>query len=151
MPDTTINIHEDIYTRISAAAVKLDTSRRDIIIRLLMRMMKNNSTPRRGFTTVKYQPGDATGRWHPFHICYKNDENEFSVDLRKFSKYSVSFILAIAVEKYLDQLTGDANEKGMYNYTGFSNYVIYREVVEGIISWRLYWGYPPEELKSLKL
>jgi hypothetical protein len=151
MARTTLNINVDIFSRISTAATKLGKPRREVIVLLLMRIMQNHSMPHRGFTTVKYQPDDDKDKWHPFQICIRPDENEFFMDLRKFCKYSVSYLVAIAVEKYLDQLVDDAGGTGIHNYVYYRNYVIYREVVDGVISWRLYWGYPSEELKTFRL
>jgi hypothetical protein len=151
MPRTTLNIHTDVMTQISHAATKINKSQRDIIVMLLIRIVQNHSGLQRGFTTVKYQPDAGKEAWHKFHICYRSDENEYFGDLRRFCKYSVSYLVAIAVEKYLDQLIGDKTEKGRDNYACFRNYVLYQEVVDGILSWRIYWGFPLEELKTLHL
>jgi hypothetical protein len=148
---TTLNIHVDILSRIYTAAIKLNKSHREIIILLFMRIMQNHSLLQGKFTTVKYQPDDERNKWHKFHICFKPDENEFFGDLRKFCKFSVSYLLAIAVREYLDELMGDAEKKSVDNYPYFNNYMIYREIVSGIISWRLYWGYPAEEAKTFRL
>jgi hypothetical protein len=148
---TTLNIHVDVLSRIYNAALKLNKSNREIIILLFMRIMQKYSMQQGKFSTVKYQPDDDRNKWHKFHICFKADENEFFGDLRKFCKFSVSYLLAIAVEEYLDKLMDDAEKKIVDNYPYFNSYLIYREIVEGIISWRLYWGYPVEEPKTFHL
>ena len=115
-----------------------------------MRLMKDNRLRNRGFSTVTYQCDDLHENWHCFHIRFKEDENEFFVDLRKFSKFSVSYLLAMAVKRYLDDIIKDG-VKSIDNYNLFSNYVLYHDVVEGIITWHIYWGFPIEHLKTLRL
>ena len=100
---------------------------------------------------MKYQPDDVKKNWHCFHIRFREDENEFMVDLRKVCKFSVSYLLAKAVDLYLDKLWEEDVEKSVDNYRPFNNYVLHHEVVEGIISLHLYWGYPEKHLKTLRL
>ena len=147
---TTLNIHTDVFFKLTQASIILKKSRRDIIVILLMRIMRDIHKFRRGFATVKYQPDDLKEKWHCFPIKFKFDENEFWTDLRKVSKYSVSYLLAIAVDNYLDELML-GNKKNIYNYIYFKNYVLYREVIDGIICWQSYWGFPLEHLRTLRL
>jgi len=147
---TTLNIHKEIFLKLTQASILLKKSRRAIIIMLLMRIMRDIHKIRRGFTTVKYQPDDLKEKWHCFSIKFKFDENEFWGDMRKVGKYSVSFLLAIAVNKYLDEILG-RNKKKIYNYVHFNNYLLYREVIDGIICWKSYWGFPSEQIKALRL
>jgi hypothetical protein len=146
---SSINMHQDTLARLSYAAVKLNTSRREVIVRLLMRVMRDIDAFRRGPGTVCYQPDDREGRWHCFAVKFKTDENEFFADLRKLCKCSVSFLVAIAVEKYLDDML-EENRKGIYDYTGFSGYQILKELSCGILCWRHYWGNPGKTTPLLK-
>lgn len=150
MTNTTINIRLDILEKITDAAEKLNTSRRAIIVKLLLRSMNDIHKFHRGFTTVKYQPDEEKEKWHCFSIRFKPDEIEFWCDLRKIGKYSISYLVAIAVEKYLDEIIKKF-VKVAYNYARHSNYVLYREVVEGVICWQCYWGLPMERLKTLNI
>ena len=116
-----------------------------------MKIMKNYRLFVRGFSTVKYQPDDAKKKWHRFHIRFREDENEFFVDLRKVCKFSVSYLLAKAVDLYLDKLWEEDGEKCVDNYRTFNNYVLHHTVIDGIISFQSYWGYPDKHLKTLHL
>ena len=151
MVATTLNIHVDILTKITHAALKLRKSRKEIIILLLKRMMKDQRVLGGGFSTVKYQEDDEKEYWRTFHIRFREDDNEFFVDLRKISKFSVSCLLAIAVKRYLGTLIEDLKNGNVDNYSSFKNYVLRRDVVDGIISWHFYWGYPEKHLKTLRL
>lgn len=150
MISTTINIHTDVLFKITFAAGLLDISKKDIIVMLMMRMMKDQHAFERYFTTVRYQPDDAKDKWHCFHVRLKADVNEYFVDLRKLCKCSVSCLLAIAVNRYLDDLLHDG-ENAVDNNPFFMNYVLFREVYDGIISWRFYWGYTEKLTKTLRL
>ncbi|HNV45473.1 MAG TPA: hypothetical protein PLE73_02640 [Spirochaetota bacterium] len=141
MIKTTINIHVDTLGRVSAVAGALNMPRRDIIVALLMRIMKHNARFRRGFSTVTYQPDDPRGVWRCFSISFKKDENEFFVDLRKVCKRSVSYLVAIAVEEYLDDFVAE-HINGMHNYAPFRHYVLRQEVIDDVICWHCYWGNP---------
>jgi len=137
-------MHLDTLVALSVAATRLKMSRRDVIVRLLMRIMRDIDSFPGGFKTVTYQPDDAKERWHCFSIKFKHDENEYFTDLRNVCKCSVSLLVGIAVKKYLDELLNDI-EKAIYNYKPFSCYMLQREDSCGIICWRIYWGIPTKE------
>ncbi len=147
---TTLNIHVGVLAKISKAAIRFNQSRRKTIVMLLMMIMEDQRFFARCFSTVKYQPDDNEENWHCFHIRFREDENEFFVDLRKLCKFSVSYLLALAVDRYLGALLKRV-KKSVDNNIRFINYVQYHEVVDGIFSWRIYWGYPIKEIKTLRL
>jgi hypothetical protein len=140
---TSINMHVKTYAVLERAAVKLHTSRREVVVRALMRIMSKVDTFQGWFTSVKYQPDDAGLKWRCFPIKLKPDEYEFFTDLRKVCKCSVSLLVAIALEKYLDEVL-DESRDGVYNNTLFKNYLIRRMYISGVVCWMLCWGYPKE-------
>ena len=151
MVTTTLNVRADILSIVSGIALRLELSRRDVIVLLLMKIMRDHRRFRRGFGTVQYQPDNIMENWRCVHIRLREDENEYFVDLRKICKRSVSLLLAIAVDKYITELLTDEGFK-INDHVRFCNYVLYGEIVDGdIISWRLYWGFPVDELKTLRL
>ena len=147
---TTLNIHISVLSKINYASQRLCKSRKKIIVMLLMKIMRDNCLFKQGFSTVKYQLDDIKCNWHCFHIRFREDENEYFVDLRKLTKYSVSCLLAMAVDRYLLKLMKHGR-KSVDNNLYFTNYLLHREENDNIISWRLYWGFPTEHLKTLKL
>jgi len=151
MITTTLNIHINNLLKISRTADRLNKTRKDIIVLLLMRMMKDHRLFSRSFSTVKYQRNDDSGNWHCFHIRFRPDENEFFVDLRKVCKVSVSCLLAMAVERYLNEIIQVIKNEFVDNYPLFENYVLRQEDIDGIISWRIYWGLPMAHLKTIRL
>lgn len=148
MVATTLNLNIIILGKITKASSQLGKSRRYIIITLLKRIMHDHQSVMRGFVTVKYQAEDDRKNWHCFHIRFKEDEYEFFLDLRKLCKYSVSFLVAIAVDQYLDKLLADRGNN-VDNYINFTNYVLHQETKKGIFYTCLIWGYNEEHLKTI--
>jgi len=149
---TTINMKKSVYKKICLAAVKLDTSKREVVIMLLTRIRYSINDYQGGFTLVNYQPRDPRKRWHCFTIKYKEHENELVSDFRRLGKFSVSYFIAKAVRRYLKKMLNDG-EKG-HNYVKLNHYAIGQSMVDGIICWKYYWGDPGTPLKdrtSLKI
>jgi len=137
---TTVNINKSCLQKIQHAAQVSGKSCNAIIIILLKKVMDDPQYKVRCGKQVRYQDRDDQNNWHRFHVRFRPDEYEYFLDLRKILKLSVSAILAIAVEKYLPELMkGNITD----NYH-FQNYIIGRETIDGIICWRLVWGYTPK-------
>lgn len=136
--ETTVNIHDNIFIKINCAAEKSGISRSEMIVYLIKRIMDDIINPENIGKMVKYQKKSSPAEWHRFHIQLKMDDYEYLLDLRKLLKMSVSLILAIAVEKYLN-----VKKKLLItdNYQ-YKNYIIVKEVIDNIICWKFIWGYP---------
>jgi hypothetical protein len=139
---TSINVHIRTLSALSRAAQAMGVSRRDVVVRLLMRIMHDVDMYQSGCRTVRYQPDDEKGKWRCFPLKFKPDENEFFADLRKVCKCSVSLLVAMAVDRYLDELLTKSAGKIEYNYNIFRNYFIKKVIIDGIICWQIYWGTP---------
>ena len=124
--------------QINRAALALGMSRSKTIILMLKQVMKNIPDPGRMGRLVQYQPRSSRENWHRFHIQLRIDDYEYLLDLRKLLKMSVSSILAYALEKYGNKVI---LSKKTDNYR-YINYMIMREVIDGIICWRFIWGFP---------
>jgi hypothetical protein len=150
MAMTTLNLHKKIMKEVNETAIRFGKSRRDIIVLLLMGIMRNHEKVLGGFTSVKYQPDDDSKNWHCFHINFKPDEYEYFNDLRKVCKCSVSLLVALAADLYIDEMV-KRPKKNIDSYLYYQNYVIRRDKVDGIYCWHLYWGFPKKHLNSLRL
>lgn len=137
--ETTVNIHVAILNQIARAAESRGISRSEVIIFLIKKVMSENYKNLSMGRMVKYQQKDNPDSWHVFHLNLREDDYEYFLDLRKLRKMSVSLILAYAVEKYL----GKKGNKVFTDNYRFINYVIIKEMVDDVICWRFYWGYPP--------
>jgi hypothetical protein len=137
--ETTLNVNIGILNHITSAAESKRISRSELIAILIKKVMDENHMTISMGKLVKYQEKRSLENWHTFHLNLREDDYEYFLDLRKLFKMSVSLILAYAVEKYLINL----DEIDTTDNYRFRNYVIIKEVVENIICWRCYWGYPP--------
>ncbi len=139
MIETTLYVHKSILAQLERGAAVTGKSRTVLIKLLIQRVMRSNRTFLKSSTAVKYQESDEKGSWHRLHLAMNEYEYEYCLDMRKFYKMSVSLILAYAVRMYLDEILGKGNSTDNYR---FINYLFTREIVDGIICWRTYWGIP---------
>ncbi|MBN2158773.1 MAG: hypothetical protein JW807_05210 [Spirochaetes bacterium] len=137
--ETTLNIHADILKKITLAAETCQMSRSEMILTLIKKIMDDVSQPARFGAPIKYQERNHEDESTTFHLVVREDDYEYLLDLRKLLKMSVSLILACAVKKYLGQPT----QTLFTDNNRYKNYVIVKEVVDSIICWRFFWGYPP--------
>ncbi|HPL17929.1 MAG TPA: hypothetical protein PL180_14645 [Spirochaetota bacterium] len=145
--ETTVNMRTDILQRISRAAALHGISRTGIIILIVKKMMKRLPDPDSAGSMVRYQADGKPDDWHAFHLRIRMDEYEYLLDLRKLFKMSVSLIIAYGVDRYLDKLMGDTGTDN----NRFANYMVIREIVDTIICWKLYWGYPHNISKHIPI
>jgi len=143
---TTIYMKKSIFTRIGHAADRLGTSRRAIIVMLLERIRHDIDQFQGDFTLVKYQPRDPRKEWHRFTIVYKKQENELVSDFRRLGKLSVSYFIAKATERYLNEILMEGGS--VHNYVELDHYAIGKSIVNDIICWEFYWGPPPPPRKD---
>ena len=139
--ETTLHINKEILEMLHKCAEKTGRSRVAIIKLLAQRMMRDNRKMLKANSRIRYQERDLKENWHRIHILLNEYEYEYFLDMRKFFKMSVSYILAYAVLKYHEELM-DRNINSD-NYW-FKNYIFITKEVGGIILWQIYWGIPPQ-------
>ncbi len=143
--DTTLNIHADILVKIAETALSKGVNRREMIILLLHKIMEETRYSVRIGRLVQYQKRRPRREWRRVHARFEADEYEYFLDLRKLMKMSLSHILAVAVEKFIDAISKD---KGADN-NRYINYLIINEEIDSVSCWRLFWGNPPSITKHL--
>jgi hypothetical protein len=97
---TTLNNDINLFGMISIYSSRKGISRSKLIIMLLKQSMKEVSVNKIGIA-VRYQHRRPRDSWKVFPIRLNDCDYEFFLDLRKVLKFSVSRILAHAIEKYL--------------------------------------------------
>jgi hypothetical protein len=143
--ETTMNISISNLEKITRAARLSGISRSAMAIRLIKMVMADDPEPRQFGTLVRYQERNRKSEWNTAHLQVKEDDYEYLLDLRKFLKMSISLIIAYAIEKFLKTIiTTKITDNNRYK-----NYLIIKEMVDGIVCWRLYWGYPPGIIKHI--
>lgn len=141
--DTTLNISIAALEQITSVAHAHGITRSELITHLIKKVMDDIPDPARLGKMVQYQKRMPPGDWHTFHLSLREDDYEYFLDLRKLFKMSVSLILAYALKKFLKYMNKKNNTD---NYT-YRNYLVVREIVDGIICWKLHWGFPPHPEK----
>ncbi len=138
--DTTININTSIFGMISRAVLLTGQPKNLIISSVMRRLADDYERLVQPWSRVRYQKRDAAGNWRLMHLSLKPDEYEFFLDLRKVFKFSVSCLIANAIEKYLDEILNKIH-RGADNYW-YENYMFSCVIVDGVICWILSWGVP---------
>ncbi|MBN1534236.1 MAG: hypothetical protein JXA20_16305 [Spirochaetes bacterium] len=102
--------------------------------------------------SIEYQKSNPSERWNHFHIVLSEKEYEYFIDMRKLCKRSVSFLVALSVNKYIEEviaeLTNIKTEK-TDNYQ-FLSYILIGERIDNVISWRIYWDLPRKGMRLAK-
>jgi hypothetical protein len=144
---TTININDAIMTRLDNAVLSTGKTRSDLIVDVMKKVLGEY----RGLLTyrgrVRYQekgPGDS---WKRMHITLLARDYEFFLDSRKLFKRSVSFLIAYAIIKYLDEVCNNPDNQDNYQ---FIHYAIVPKIVDTAICWKIYWGFPIKKHKILQ-
>ncbi len=141
--ETTINIHKNVLEMLNRGAASTGRTKTFIIKLLMQRVMTDNQKMLQSNSRVKYQARDMTENWHRLHMVLSEYEYEYYLDMRKFYKMSVSFILAYAAMRYLDVILNELHKRGNSadNYF-YKNYVFIKKTIDKVICWQIYWGIP---------
>jgi hypothetical protein len=140
---TTLYIHKSILEMLNRGTETTGESRTAIIKHLMQRVMSDNNKMLESYSRIKYQARDEKENWHRLHITICEYEYEYYLDMRKFYKMSVSFILAYAIKRYLNAVVYALLDidKNTDNYH-YRNYILIKKTLDGIICWQIYWGIP---------
>ncbi|MBN2158672.1 MAG: hypothetical protein JW807_04700 [Spirochaetes bacterium] len=143
--ETTLNVHDTILEIVNREADAAGVSRSKMIITLIKLAMDDIENAGRMGTMVRYQQRAEKEEWHRLHVSLRIDDYEYFLDLRKLLKMSISLILAYAVKRFVGKMR---NKRITDNYQ-CKNYIIMREVIDNVICWKFYWGFPPDPAKLL--
>jgi hypothetical protein len=140
--ETTLHVKKSILYRLDQSATITGRSRTSIIKLLIQRIMKDNQRMIKMNSRVKYQERDLKENWQRINIVFNEYEYEYCQDLRKFYKMSISYILAFAVLRYLDEIFKGNKSTDKYFYC---NYIFIKKIIDNIVCWGIYWGIPPQD------
>ncbi len=142
--DTTLNMKADIRSALDEASVVTGKSRSLIIVMLMRRLANDYRELTRLYQRIQYQEREEGTNWRGTHVRLMARDYEVFLDFRLFFKRSVSFLVACAVERYLDALIkiilyGDDDSDNNLS----ANYIIAQNKINDIVCWHIYWGIPP--------
>jgi hypothetical protein len=141
--ESTIYVHKNTLEMLDRGAETTGRTRTLIIRVLMQRIMSNNRHMIRSNARIKYQSRDNKENWHLLHVVLNEYEYEYYLDMRKFYKMSVSFILAYAARRYLNEIINELlnGSKNTDNYL-YKNYIFITKTINKVIYWQIYWGIP---------
>lgn len=151
--ETTINVRNDVRSAIDEASMSTGIARSRVVALVMRRLQKDYRALTRFCARMRYQERDEKKNWRTLHVCLAERDYEVFLDMRRFSRCSVSLLVACAVEKYMDKLIdlilGENNDGDTDNYL-FQNYLIAQNIIDGVVCWHIYWGMPKKkELRRL--
>lgn len=151
--ETTVNMHKQTLERIEQASIILNKSQMYIIRLLMGKLLEDERKFSRAWTRIKYQKRDLPENWTTYHVILREDEYEYSQDLRKVYKMTFSYLIAYAVDKFLDiilkKFTSKKYSDNTDNYL-YKNYSISYAMIEGVHCWKYCWGYTPRVYTRLE-
>ena len=144
--ETTMCVRGETREKLEAASLAAGVSRSRLVSSLLNYASKRMHVDRSSRGGIRYQErleGIERGR---MHLRLRNDEYEFFIDMRKVWKMSVSFLVAYAVELFLDELLQKMT-MNPDNYR-YRNYAMTKVYAGDVICWIFYWGIPRKLIKT---
>jgi len=145
--ETTMYIKQELLCILNEAADKLQVSRSRMVSILLVKYIKENQAGRCAFRSLKYQKRDQKALFQTKSLYLREDVYEMWCDVRKAFKFSASFIIARAIERYLDDFADDRDILDNY----FSMYITRASYHDEVCILQTVWGVPGEAiLKKLE-
>ena len=102
--ETTINLNTHALLLINTAARMSGKTRSNLIVLLMRRIMKDGRDLVRNNRIIQYQEELPKERWHRLHVSLYSSDYECFLDLRKFYKRSVSLLVSLAIDRYLNEI-----------------------------------------------
>ncbi len=146
--ETTINISNSNKLLLIETALRNKISVNEMINLLLLKFLKGKFGKYHTFKRIKYQKLCTGDHWKTVHVWFSPDFYEKCLDLRKFHKCSISFILAQAIELYLNE-TLNSDKCDNYN----RHYIFMATLYDNCPIFISTWEFPGEEkaMQILKL
>ena len=117
--ETTINISKKNYITLKESAEILKITKNELIFRLIIRYFNRKLNNFAGSTRIKYQKNENGQGWKSIHVWFSPEFYDKCQDLRKFHKFSISFILSQAIELYLNELLNGQCDNYLHSYMFF--------------------------------
>lgn len=143
---STINIKISQVEKINSIAKEFNITKSWIINSLIKMVIKNNNYKIKFLSSVQYQKKiqNSNDTWHCLPVSFQNDIYEKCFDMKKLFKFSSSFIISDAIDKYLDQLIINLKQDlDSDNYS--STYILFYTKSEYQHKFTLLWDIIPEE------
>lgn len=144
MLNTTINIRTDLLDRIEHAEIEYAVKRNFLIMKSVNALYPKLKRDYFINSLTRYQPKNRS--YSIKHIRWSKIENEGLRNLKDTYKLSVSFIIGIALELFLDQVIRELCNETDDSYP-LKEFTFLRSKQDGIDIFIFCWGKPEKEIK----
>ncbi len=141
--ETTMNLRREIFEQLNDVCHEKGMSKSDLLSMIITEEINSDSNPDKTFKRVKYQERAEKNDWNKVHIRLVEELYEMCQDLRKSYKMSVSYIVTVAIIKYLNKIRDSKNRYRTDNY--HSCYIYIAKNQHGKRNFIIYWYYPGNE------
>lgn len=137
---TTIYLQDSLCNRLNGISRATGMPVTSLIIILLKKNSIHNAELGRAWIRIRYQPRQKERKCTRIHIRLSPAEYEFILDLRRVHKRSVSFLISLSADKYLNDIlnrnsrTDDNNRINAYTFS--------KIFIDGATCWMHIWGAP---------
>ena len=115
--DTTLNVGKENVGILKESAELMNITRNELIVKLISRYMSENKNSMILHKSSDYQKRKGKKYYRAVRVGFEEKFYEKCFDIRRFHKLSLSLILFIAIENYLDDII---KGKGVTdNYSSF--------------------------------
>lgn len=140
---TTVHLTQSLALLLDESAKKLNMKRSELMMLLMRRLLIHWKKMKRSFVTVQYQDNINQEEWKAVHVFLEGKDYEVATDMRKFFKWSVSALLAMAMRLYLNEVL-EAGKDNLREYC--DNYKMYGYESNGNmnknnICWQIIWKF----------
>ncbi len=138
--ETTLNIDYKLLCQLNKKKDALQVTN-SLIFEMLMKELFRRFKTKNSFKRVRYQQRRNKEEWETFHVAMDNRIYERAMDMKKLHKMSVSYLFAMAIILYLDDIS-DCDETDNYG----KNYICIVKKYEDIFSYTVFWDYPDNKI-----
>ncbi len=135
MIKTSVYINTDKLVKVMEYSAANGLTYNEVITLLLKKMQADGGCNIRKFSAVKYQNDDPDKNWVTKTVYFEEICYEFFTDMRKFFKISVSFLLAKAIDLFLETILMEENQR---NYADH-DWDITRKEDDFSEIWTIFW------------
>lgn len=138
---TSLYIHQNTMDMLLDFKEQYKKPVNQIIKRLLRLYICGHTSNHRTYTTIAYQSSDSAENWITHGIDFAEVEHEHFYGSRYFLKFSVSFLLALAVEhyKYIDIYEESNIGCGIFPSYYINTIVMSLSTSKQGLFWKIYW------------
>lgn len=148
---TTVNLNTNMAAEFDKSAQNLGIKRSTLMVLLMRRLLANWEKITRHNSSVQYQEHQSDAEWKVVHVFLNPKDYEVCTDMRKFFKWSVSALLAMAIKLYLIEIL-DVGKKGIKKYCdnyNIHNHKLYGKLDKNNICWHITWELDEKFIKKL--